>query len=193
MRPDLARQLGCATIGLALLLATACSSDAIDNNATDSGSSDTVTLDSALDEASDRLDTAREALADGDLSTMLEALNLSSVGDEIEGRAVTILAPTNDAFAELPAGDLADLLADPTEVDDVLRRHIIDGAMTFDELAQQSEVTTISGESLAVESNGDDVTVDGATVSPPANNAVAGQEGEEVVVLRVDHVLLPGS
>jgi hypothetical protein len=63
--------------------------------------------------------------------------------------------------------------------------------MTFEELSQQSEVTTISGESLAVESNGNGVTVEGATVSPPANNAVAGQEGEEVVVLRVDHVLLP--
>ena len=193
MRSDHARHLGRATIGVALLLAAACSSDAIDANATDDGSSDTVTVDSALEEAGDRLDAARGALADGDLSTMLEALNLSSVGDEIEGRAVTILAPTNDAFAELPAGDLADLLANPTEVDDVLRRHIIDGAMTFDELAQRSEVTTISGESLAVESDGTDVTIEGATVTPPANDAVAGQEGEEVVVLRVDHVLLPGS
>lgn len=193
MRHVHARHLGCATIGFALLLATACSSDSIDGNTTNNGSSDTVTVGSALDEASGRLDAARAALADGDLSTMLEALNLSSVGDEIEGRAVTILAPTNDAFAALPAGDLADLLADPTQVDDVLRRHIIDGAMTFDELAGRSEVTTLSGESLAVESNGDDVTVEGATVSPPANDAVAGQEGEEVVVLRVDHVLLPGS
>jgi transforming growth factor-beta-induced protein len=186
------RHLGRVTIGLTLLLA-ACSSDAIDDNATDDGSSDTVTLDSAVDEAADRVDSAREALADGDLSTMLEALNLSSVGDEIEGRAVTILAPTNDAFAALPAGELTDLLGDPSQIDDVLRRHIIDGAMSFDELATRDEVTTISGESLAVSSTGDDVTVEGATVTAPDNDAMAGQEGEEVVVLRVDHVLLPGS
>ena len=33
----------------------------------------------------DRFDAAREALSDGDLSTMLQALSLSSLGDEIEG------------------------------------------------------------------------------------------------------------
>jgi len=188
-----ARHLGRATVGLALLLTAACSSDAIDSTSTDDSSADTVTLDSAVDDAAARLDAAREALADGDLSTMLEALSLSSVGEEIEGRAVTILAPTNDAFAALPAGELTDLLANPTQIDDVLRRHIIDGAMTFDELAAQDEVTTISGESLAVTTAGDDVTVEGAAVSAPENDAVAGQEGEEVVVLRVDHVLLPDS
>jgi uncharacterized surface protein with fasciclin (FAS1) repeats len=177
----------------------ACSSDTIDDatNAADSVVDDTVEvsapLETVVDDASERIDAARTALAEGDFSTMLQALELSSLGQEIEGRAVTILAPTDDAFSELSANELTDLLANPTQVDDVLKRHIIDEALTFDELSARDEVTALSGESLAVESSGSTVTVDGAVVTPSTSDAVAGEDGEEVVVFGIDRVLLAGS
>jgi uncharacterized surface protein with fasciclin (FAS1) repeats len=139
----------------------------------------------------DRFDAAREALSDGDLSTMLQVLSLSSLGDEIEDRAVTILAPTNDAFTSLSADELRDLLANPSEIDDVLRRHVIDEALTFDELSARETVTVLSGDTLTVETTGSTVTVDGAVVTPPADDAVSGEDGEEIVVFRIDKVLLP--
>ena len=139
----------------------------------------------------DRFDAAREALSDGDLSTMLQVLSLSSLGDEIEDRAVTILAPTNDAFTALSADELQDLITNPTEIDDVLRRHVIDEALTFDELSARETVTVLSGDTLTVETTGSTVTVDGAVVTPPEDDAVSGEEGEEIVVFRIDQVLLP--
>ena len=88
---------------------------------------------------------------------------------------MTILAPTNDAFTSLSADELRDLLANPSEIDDVLRRHVIDEALTFDELSARETVTVLSGDTLTVETTGSTVTVDGAVVTPPADDAVSGR------------------
>jgi uncharacterized surface protein with fasciclin (FAS1) repeats len=161
--------------------------DTSDTDDSVSGSDDgTATTD-----IRDRLETAREALSDRDFSTMLQALNLSSIADEIEGRAVTILAPTNDAFTSMSASELRGPRANPTEIDDVLKRHIIDEALTFDELSARDSVTTLSGDTLTVTTSGSTVTVDGAVVTPPTDDRVSGEEGEEIVVFRIDRVLLP--
>jgi uncharacterized surface protein with fasciclin (FAS1) repeats len=65
------------------------------------------------------MDDARAALNDGDFDSMLRALELSGLADEIEDRQITILAPTEEAFADLPAGTVSDLLTNPTKVDAV--------------------------------------------------------------------------
>lgn len=143
---------------------------------------------SFVDDVTDRLDQAADALDDGDFSTMFQALSLTSIGDEIEGRAVTVLAPTDDAFAAFDADALADLLSDPTEIDDVLRRHVLDEAVPFDELVGRTEVTTIDGDVLPVEVDGSTVRVGGATVSPVAVSDQATSDSE-LVVLALDTVL----
>ena len=63
--------------------------------------------------------------------------------------------------------------------------------MTFDELSARESVTVLSGDTLTVETTGSTVTVDGAVVTPPDDDAVAGEDGEEIVVFRIDQVLLP--
>ena len=151
-------------------------------------SSESVTVPDAS-ELGDRIDTATDALKAGDFSTLLEALSLSSVADEIEGRAVTILAPTDDAFSELAADEIADILANPTRLDDLLKHHIVDGAFSYDDLASMTSVTMLDGAKLPVTSDGSKVLVGGATVSEGPTDATNGTEGEEVVVLSIDRVL----
>jgi uncharacterized surface protein with fasciclin (FAS1) repeats len=137
-----------------------------------------------------RFDRAKDALAAGDFSTMLKLLDLSGLAREIEDRQVTILAPTEDAFKKLTKDQLADLVTNPTKIDDILKRHIVDEVLSFDELAAKSKVTTLSGETLTVSNDGGTVTVNGAVVSEPKSDNVSGENGQELSVLGIDTVLL---
>jgi transforming growth factor-beta-induced protein len=121
---------------------------------------------------------------------MLKLLDLSGLAREIEDRQVTILAPTEDAFKKLTKDQLADLVTNPTKIDDILKRHIVDEVLSFDELAAKSKVTTLSGEALTVSNDGGTVTVNGAVVSEPKSDDVSGENGQELSVLGIDTVLL---
>lgn len=155
----------------------------------------TATGDAGTDSTSldDRLDAAADALRDGDFTTMLRLLELSGIADDIEGREITILAPTDGAFTDISADELENLLTNPTQIDDILKRHIVDELLTYDQLGELSEVTTISGETLTVENVGGEITVDGAVVTPPEADAVSGESGQELAVFGIDRVLLEGS
>lgn len=183
------------------LLATACSDE---SSGPDTASLDTASIDPEPTAASsattglgdedpaldDRVDRVGDALSNGDFTTMLDLLELSGLSDELEGREITVLAPSEDAFGELTGDELTDLATDPSRAEEVLRRHIIDGLYTYDELAELTEVTTISDETLAVTTDGDAVVIAGATVSPPSVDELAGEQGQEVAVFGIDRLLL---
>lgn len=153
-------------------------------------SSDSATTDGSVDS---RIDRAAEALKAGDFSTMLRLLQLSGLADEIEQREVTILAPTEEAFSAISSDDLENIITNPTQVDDILRRHILDGLYSYEDLQAATSVTTLSGEQLNVTHDGDAVQVEGATVSPPESDAMSGDQGQEVAVFGIDEVLLEQS
>jgi len=136
-----------------------------------------------------RMDEARQALKDGDFSTMLQALELSGLASDIEKQDITILAPTDAAFKALSAGTVTSLLANPSEIDNVLKRHIIDEVLTFDELSNKTSVTMMSGDTLPVTNVNGVVKVDGATVTE-TDSKLSGQSGQEVAVFAIDRVLL---
>jgi uncharacterized surface protein with fasciclin (FAS1) repeats len=157
---------------------------------TDADSPDeSVTTDTELD-LEERAGDIRDALSNGDFSTTLDLLELSGLADEIEGREVTVLAPDEAAFSDLSADDLSELITDPESAKDLLRRHVIDGLYTYDELAALQEVTTISDETLTITTSGDQVMVDGATVSPSDLDGLAGEDGQEIAVFGIDRLLL---
>lgn len=165
------------------------SSDATEtsNSTDDTGADDSTDTSLDLDQ---RATDVRAALEAGDFSTMLDLLELSGLSDELEGREVTVLAPSEEAFSQISAADLADIVTDVDRVKDLLRRHILDELYTYEELAQQTQVTTISDETLAVTTDGDTVMVDGAVVSPPETDSLAGEQGQEVAVFSIDQLLL---
>jgi uncharacterized surface protein with fasciclin (FAS1) repeats len=160
----------------------------------DAGSStgSTALSGSSASTGAGRFDRAKDALAAGDFSTFLNLLQLSGLARDIEERQVTILAPTEDAFKKLTKDQLADLATNPTKIDDILKRHIVDEVLTFDELAAKSSVTTLSGDTLSVSNDGGTVTVNGAVVSAPKSDSVSGEQGQEISVLGIDTVLLDG-
>jgi uncharacterized surface protein with fasciclin (FAS1) repeats len=145
----------------------------------------------AVEDASERLGEARDALANGDFSTMLQALSLSGLADEIEDRDITILAPTDTAFGDMSADELRQLLTDPSSIDDVLRRHILVDAYSFDELKAQSTVESLAGDELTVTVDGGTIEVGGATVTEIEQLDENSSTSErEIQLYAIDRVLI---
>ena len=100
----------------------------------------------------------------------------------------TVFAPTDAAFAALPAGTLDALLADPSgDLTDILKYHVISGKAMSTSLTNGQEITTLFGTDVAVTINDDGVFINGAKVT------VADIEAKNGVVHVIDAVLLPSA
>ena len=129
-----------------------------------------------------------------DLTIFAKLIKTSGLEENLrKGGPFTILAPTDEAFDALSSDELEDLATNPTQIDDIIKRHILDELLSWDELKERTEVTTMSDETLTVEVDGDDVRVGGALVTPPEDDAVSGEPGQEVAVFGIDMVLLESS
>lgn len=121
-------------------------------------------------------------------STLVAAVSAAGLVDTLEGDGpFTVFAPTNAAFAALPAGTVENLLR-PENKDQlikILTYHVVPGAVTSDQLAgQRMDVATVEGQTVRV--NG----IDGVRV----NNARVTQAdiiASNGVIHRIDRVLLP--
>jgi uncharacterized surface protein with fasciclin (FAS1) repeats len=133
-------------------------------------------------------DIVEIAAANDQFSTLVAAVSAAGLVDTLEGDGpFTLFAPTNAAFAALPAGTVENLLK-PENKDQlvkVLTYHVVPGAVTSDQLAgQRMDVATVQGQTVRV--NG----IDGVRV----NNARVTQAdiiASNGVIHRIDRVLLP--
>ncbi|MBU6244332.1 MAG: fasciclin domain-containing protein [Actinomycetales bacterium] len=121
-----------------------------------------------------------------DLSTLVTAVNAAGLVDTLNGAGpFTVFAPTDEAFAALPAGVL-DALLMPENKDTlakILTYHVVPGKVMAADVTDGS-VATVEGQSVTLStSNG--VTVDGATVVTPDIEASNG------VIHVIDAVILP--
>ena len=68
-----------------------------------------------------------------DFSTLLSAVQIAGLGDALKGGNLTVLAPTNEAFAQIKPRDLKALLANPTKLASVLKQHVVPGNVRLKE------------------------------------------------------------
>ncbi|MBB1031667.1 fasciclin domain-containing protein [Dietzia sp. SLG310A2-38A2] len=134
------------------------------------------------------------AMAADDFTTLTQALEAAGLVETLEGPGpFTVFAPTDEAFAALPDGQLDELLADPTgDLAQILQFHVIDGeVMAEDVMGMDGEmVETLQGAEFTVEVEGETVTlVDGAgnritviQTDVPATNGV---------IHAIDGVMMP--
>ena len=130
------------------------------------------------------------AIATPDLSTLVTALKAGSLVATLSGKGpFTVFAPTNEAFAALPAGVLASLLKreNKKKLDDVLTYHVVAGAVHAKDLKDGEKVKTVEGEELTVRISGGNVYINKAKVT------TANVDASNGVVHIIDGVLLPGS
>lgn len=157
-------------------------------------SADSMTPGSgSMAEASDIVDTA---VAAGDFETLVAAVQAAGLEDTLRGDGpFTVFAPTDEAFAALPAGTLDTLLADPTgDLAGILTYHVIEGEVLAEDVAglDGQTVTTVNGATLTV-----GVGADGSvTLTDAAGNTVNVVTTDIMtsngVIHVIDGVLLPG-
>lgn len=127
---------------------------------------------------------ASAASANPLLKTLVTAVGEAGLVDTLNGAdALTVFAPTDDAFAKIPKKDLNALLADKEGLTKVLTHHVVEGQLSPDEVA--GEHKTLAGDTVTVEGSGDDFKVAGAQVlcgNIPTANAT---------VYVIDSVLMP--
>jgi len=133
----------------------------------------------------DLVDTAEE---NGSFKILASALKAANLVDTLKGPGpFTVLAPSDDAFAKLPAGTLEALLQDIPKLSSILTYHVISGAV------KAETVMTLDGKQ-AKTVNGADVTikiVDGSVKIDGANVVSTDIICDNGVIHVIDSVLLP--
>ena len=119
------------------------------------------------------LDLFETLQANPDYSTFVDLLVAAgfSADTEVIG-PFTIFAPTNEAFAKLPAGALDALKADPVKLEAALSYHIVEGHLLLPQVT--GNLTTINGAVLVATGTPPDVTVNGAKIVAPDTVATNG-------------------
>jgi uncharacterized surface protein with fasciclin (FAS1) repeats len=125
------------------------------------------------------------AVGDDQFSTLVTAVTAAGLVETLSGDGpFTVFAPTNDAFAALPAGALDAVLADPALLTAVLTYHVVAGDVRAADVVSLTKARTLQGEHVQIGTEGG-VTIDGANVV--AADVVASNG----VIHVVDAVLLP--
>lgn len=133
----------------------------------------------------DIVDTAVDA---GQFKTLATALGAAGLVDTLKGPGpFTVFAPTDDAFAKLPAGTVETLLK-PENKDQlvaILTYHVVPGKVMAADVVKLNETKTVNGAMLNVRADGNGVMINDAKVSAtdiPASNGV---------IHVIDSVVLP--
>jgi uncharacterized surface protein with fasciclin (FAS1) repeats len=125
--------------------------------------------------------------ADGRFTSLIEALQATGLDSVLQGDGpYTIFAPTDAAFAALPAGAFDQLLNDPSgQLTDILRYHVVPGDILSEDISNGMEATTAQGKTVRFEVQGNTVRINGATL------VTRDIETENGVVHVIDAVILP--
>jgi uncharacterized surface protein with fasciclin (FAS1) repeats len=133
-------------------------------------------------------DIVDTAVGAGSFKTLVAAVQAAGLVETLKGPGpFTVFAPTDEAFAKLPPGQLEALLR-PENKDQlvkILTNHVVPGkALEENDLKRTRSAKTVSGEDVKIELVRGRVRVDGARVSGDFNAANG-------VVVAIDSVLLP--
>ncbi|MBD1905841.1 fasciclin domain-containing protein [Funiculus sociatus GB2-A5] len=130
----------------------------------------------------DIVDTAVSA---GNFKTLVAAVQAAGLVDTLKGPGpFTVFAPTDAAFAKLPAGTVDSLLANIPELTKILTYHVVPGKVMSSDVVNLDKATTVQGSDLTIDASSG-VKVNAAMVVTPDIEADNG------VIHVVDMVLLP--
>ncbi|MBK6283568.1 MAG: fasciclin domain-containing protein [Draconibacterium sp.] len=132
--------------------------------------------------------TVVDIIVNSENHTTLEAAVVAAgLVETLQGEGpFTVFAPTDAAFAALPAGTVESLLEDPTgALTDILLYHVVSGKAMSTDLSDGQMIETVLGKDITVKITAEGVYINNAMVT------VADLEAENGVVHVIDAVLLP--
>ena len=133
-------------------------------------------------------DLVQTAIDAGSFKTLVAAVQAAGLVETLQGPGpFTIFAPTDAAFAKLPAGTVDALLADKAKLASILTYHVVPGKVMAADVIKAKGATpkTVNGQALDVAVRMGKVYVNGAQVT---SADIVGSNG---VIHVIDAVLLP--
>lgn len=131
---------------------------------------------------SDIVDTAVNA---GSFGTLVAAVKAAGLVETLKGAGpFTVFAPTDEAFAKLPAGTVDSLLKDIPKLKEILTYHVVSGKVMAADVVKLKSATTVQGSDVKIDAS-KGVKVNDSTVTTPD---VAADNG---VIHIIDTVLIP--
>src|ERR1051326_268917 len=133
-------------------------------------------------------DIVDTAVAAGNFKTLAAALKAAGLIDTLKGTGpFTVFAPTDEAFAKLPAGTVDDLLKpeNHAKLVAILTYHVVAGDVMAKDVVKLHEAKTVNGKDVKIMVSGGKVMVDNANV---VKTDIACSNG---VIHVIDSVLLP--
>lgn len=129
---------------------------------------------------------ATAASANPLLKTLVTAVGEAQLVDTLNSAdGITVFAPTDDAFAKIPATDLDAVLADKALLTKVLTHHVVEGQLGPDQVAGTH--TTLAGDEVSVKGSGEKFTVGDENAAVLCGNIPTSN----ATVYVVDTVLMP--
>ena len=131
-------------------------------------------------------DIVATAVEAGSFKTLATALQAAGLVETLQGAGpFTVFAPTDEAFAKLPAGTLEALLADKERLTEILTYHVVPGTVTAAQVVELDKATTVSGHEATIEVRDGSVYIAGAKVLTTDVRASNG------VIHVIETVMLP--
>jgi uncharacterized surface protein with fasciclin (FAS1) repeats len=144
----------------------------------------TITVASSTASAADIVETA----VAGNFNTLVAALKAAGLVDTLKGPGpFTVFAPTDEAFAKLPAGTLESLLKpeNKAKLQSILTYHVVAGNVLAKDVVKLHSAQTVEGQNIAIKTMNGGVMVDNANVT---KTDIVTSNG---VIHVIDSVLLP--
>lgn len=133
-------------------------------------------------------DIVDTAVAAGNFKTLAAALKAAGLVDTLKGPGpFTVFAPTDEAFAKLPAGTVDDLLKPENheKLVAILTYHVVSGDVMAKDVVKLHDAKTVNGKEVKIMTEGGKVMVDNANV---VKTDIVCSNG---VIHVIDSVLLP--
>jgi len=132
-----------------------------------------------------KVDLVDTAVAAGSFKTLAAALQAADLVGTLKGEGpFTVFAPTDEAFAKLPAGTVEALLKDIPKLRAILTYHVVAGNVSSAQVVKLSSARTLQGQDLAIS------TAKGVKVGP-ASVIKADIAASNGVIHVIDTVLIP--
>jgi uncharacterized surface protein with fasciclin (FAS1) repeats len=130
----------------------------------------------------DIIDTAVNA---GSFGTLVTAIKAAGLVETLKGAGpFTVFAPTDEAFAKLPAGTVEGLLKDLPKLKKILTYHVVSGKVMAADVVKLKSAKTVEGSEVKIDASNGVKINDSKVVTPD----VAADNG---VIHIIDTVLLP--
>ena len=131
-------------------------------------------------------DIVTTAVEAGSFKTLAAALQAAGLVATLQGPGpFTVFAPTDAAFAKLPAGTVEALLQDKAKLTAILTYHVVAGKVEAKDVVKLTSAATVNGASVTVK------VVDGKVLINNATVTAADVQASNGVIHVIDTVILP--